>query len=332
MRQAGRCLPEYRALRERHGMLEMVRTPELCARVTLMPVDHLGVDAAIVYADIMLPLEGMGIAFDIKPEIGPIVERPVRTAADVEALRVVDANEATPYLYDAIRMIRRELRPDVALIGFAAAPFTLASYIVEGRPSRELSRTKAMLFGEPDLWDALMSRLSDVTARYLRAQVAAGVQVVQLFDSWAGALAPADYERSVLPHTRRIFASLADAGVPRVHFATGNPALLPLMASAECDVVGVDWRLPLDAAWSAIGDRAIQGNLDPGVCQAPFEVVAAHARDVLRRAGGRPGHVFNLGHGVLPTTDADLLAKLAELVRGESTAAEAGRNRASALF
>jgi len=325
MRQAGRCLPEYRALRERYGMLEMVRTPELCARVTMMPVDRLGVDAAVVYADIMLPLEGMGIPFDIRPEVGPVVERPVRSAADVEAIRVVDADEATPYLYEAIRMVRRELRPDVALIGFAGAPFTLASYLVEGRPSREHARTKAMLFGDPALWDALMSRISEVIARHLRAQVTAGVQVVQLFDSWAGALAPADYERSVLPYTRRIFASLSDAGVPRIHFATGNPALLPLLSSAGCEVVSVDWRAPLDVAWTAIGDRAIQGNLDPGVCLAPFDVVAARARDVIHRAAGRPGHVFNLGHGVLPETDASMLARLVELVRSETETATRSR-------
>lgn len=334
MRQAGRCLPEYRALRERYGMLEMVRTPELCARVTLMPVDRLGVDAAVVYADIMLPLEGMGIPFDIRPEVGPVVGRPIRTAADVEAIRVVDAAEATPYLYEAIRIVRRELRPEVALVGFAGAPFTLASYLIEGRPSREHARTKAMLFGEPALWDALMSRISEVIARHLSAQVAAGVQAVQLFDSWAGALAPADYERSVLPYTRRIFAALADLGVPRIHFATGNPALLPLLSAAGCDVVSVDWRVPLDAAWTAIGDRAIQGNLDPGVCLAPFDVVAAHARDVIRRAAGRSGHVFNLGHGVLPETDADTLARLAELVhrgteRRGPTACHAGGPRRS---
>lgn len=319
MRQAGRCLPEYRALRERYGMLELARTPELCARVTRMPVDRLGVDGAVLYADIMLPLEGMGIPFRIQPEVGPIVDRPVRTRADVDAIRVVEAEEATPYLFEAIRALRRELRADVALIGFAGAPFTLASYLVEGRPSRDHARTKAMLFGEPELWHALMARISDVLARYLRAQVAAGAQLVQLFDSWAGSLAPSDYERAVLPYTRRILASLAGLGVPRIHFATGNPALVPLLARAECDVVGVDWRLPLDEAWASAGPGVgIQGNLDPGVCLAPFDVVAERARDVLRRAAGRPGHVFNLGHGVLPETEADTLARLADLLRRES--------------
>jgi len=319
MRQAGRCLAEYRALRDRYGILEMARTPDLCARVTKMPVDRLGVDGAVLYADIMLPLDGMGIPFHIQPDVGPIVERPVRTSADVDAIRVIEAEEATPYLFETIRMLRRDLAPEVALIGFAGAPFTLASYLIEGRPSREYARTKAMLFGEPVLWDTLMSRICEVISRYLRAQIAAGAQVVQLFDSWAGSLGPADYERAVLPYTRRIFASLADLGVPRIHFATGNPALLPLMASAECDVVSVDWRVPLDDAWAVIGDRlGIQGNLDPGVCLAPFDVVATHARDVLRRADGRSGHVFNLGHGVLPETDASTLARLSELVHRES--------------
>jgi uroporphyrinogen decarboxylase len=320
MRQAGRCLAEYRALRERYGILGMARTPELCARVTRMPVDLLGVDGAVLYADIMLPLDGMGIPFHIQPELGPIVERPVRTRADVDAIRVIDAEEATPYLFETIRMLRDELSPRVALIGFAGAPFTLASYLIEGRPSRELARTKAMLFGAPDLWHTLMATLADVTSRYLRAQVEAGAEIIQLFDSWAGALGPVDYERAALPYTRRIFASLADLGVPRIHFATGNPALLPLMARADCDVVSVDWRIPLDEAWTRVGPGlAVQGNLDPGVCLAPFEVVADRARDILRRADGRPGHVFNLGHGVLPETDPDALSRLVELVRTETS-------------
>lgn len=321
MRQAGRCLAEYRELREHYGILEMARTPELCARVTRMPVDRLGVDGAVLYADIMLPLDGMGIPFHIQPDLGPIVERPIRTEEDVAAIRVVEAEEATPYLFETIRLLRRDLPADVALIGFAGAPFTLASYLIEGRPSREYARTKAMLFGEPALWDRLMTTIAEVIGRYLRAQIAAGAQVAQLFDSWAGALAPADYERSVLPYTRRIFASLAGTGVPRIHFATGNPALLPLLARAECDVVSVDWRVPLEDAWDAIGPSlGIQGNLDPGVCLAPFEVVGARAREVLRAAARRPGHVFNLGHGVLPETNAATLAKLVDLVHAETAA------------
>ncbi len=319
MRQAGRCLAEYRQMRERYGILEMARTPELCARVTEMPVQRLGVDGAVLYADIMLPCDGMGIPFHIQPDLGPIVERPVRTEADVAAIRVIGPEEATPYLFETIRMLRRSLPPDVALIGFAGAPFTLASYLVEGRPSREFARTKAMLFGQRDLWDKLMATVSEVLTRYLQAQVEAGAQVVQLFDSWAGALSPQTYADAILPYTRSIFAALADVGVPRIHFATGNPALVPLMAQADCDVVSVDWRIPLDAAWGAIGPGlGIQGNLDPGVCLAPFDVVADHARDVLRRAGGRAGHVFNLGHGVLPETDPDTLARLVELVHTDT--------------
>jgi uroporphyrinogen decarboxylase len=299
----------------------MARTPELCARVTKMPVDQLGVDGAVLYADIMLPLDGMGIPFHIQPDLGPIVEHPVRTAADVDAIRVIDARDATPYLFETIRVLRAELAPEIALIGFAGAPFTLASYLIEGRPSREYTRTKAMLFGDPVLWDRLMSKISEVLCRYLRAQIDAGAQIVQLFDSWAGALGPADYERAVLPYSRRILASLADTGVPRIHFATGNPALLPLLARADCDVVSVDWRVPLDDAWTAIGPGlGIQGNLDPGICLAGFDVVAERAREVLRRAGGRPGHVFNLGHGVLPETDPDTLRRLADLVHTETAA------------
>ncbi len=324
MRQAGRCLAEYRVLRERHGILEIARNVELCARVTRMPVDRLGVDAAVLYADIMLPLDGMGVPFHIQPDLGPIVERPVRSAAHVAALRVVDAVQATPYLFETIRLLRRELDPGVALIGFAGAPFTLASYLIEGRPSRDYARTKAMLLGEPELWDRLMRTIVEVLVRYLRAQIQSGVDVVQLFDSWAGALAPEDYARSVLPHTRRVFAALSSADVPRIHFATGNPALLPLIASVECEAVSVDWRLPLDEAWERIGyEHAIQGNLDPAVCLAPWDVVEARAEDVLRRAAGRPGHVFNLGHGVLPDTDADTLARLAVLVKERTSAVAA---------
>ena len=319
MRQAGRCLAEYRELRERYGILEMARTPELCARVTAMPVARLGVDAAVLYADIMLPLDGMGVPFHIEPDVGPIVERPVRAASDVAALRVIAAEDATPYLFTAIRELRQSLPADVALIGFAGAPFTLASYLIEGRPSRDLARTKALLFGDPALWNRLMTVLTDVLVGYLRAQVDAGVDVIQLFDSWAGALSAADYARAVLPYSRRLFDAVG--GVPRIHFATGNPELLPLLADVPCEVVSVDWRIGLADAWSRVGDRGIQGNLDPAVCLAPFEVVAAGARAILADAAGRPGHVFNLGHGVLPGTDADTLARLADLVRHETEVA-----------
>jgi uroporphyrinogen decarboxylase len=319
MRQAGRCLAEYRELRERYGILELARTPELCARVTALPVARLGVDAAVLYADIMLPLDGMGVPFHIEPDVGPIVERPVRTMADVAALRVVTAEEATPYLFTAIRELRRSLPADIALIGFAGAPFTLASYLIEGRPSRDLARTKALLFGDPELWHLLMSTLSEVLGRYLREQVDAGVDVIQLFDSWAGALSADDYARAVLPYSRRVFEAVR--GVPRIHFATGNPELLPLLADAPCEVVSVDWRIGLADAWTRVGDRGVQGNLDPAVCLAPFDVVAARARAILSDAAGRPGHVFNLGLGVLPGTDADTLARLTELVRRETEVA-----------
>lgn len=319
MRQAGRCLAEYRELRERYGILEMARNPELCARVTAMPVARLGVDAAVLYADIMLPLDGMGVPFHIEPDVGPIVERPVRTGSDVAVLRVISADEATPYLFAAIRGLRRSLPADIALIGFAGAPFTLASYLIEGRPSRDLARTKALLFGDPVLWDRLMSVLTDVLARYLQAQVDAGVDVIQLFDSWAGALSAEDYARAVLPYSRRVFEAVS--GVPRIHFATGNPELLPFLADVPCEVVSVDWRVGLGDAWSRIGDRGIQGNLDPAACLAPFEVVAKRARAILADADGRPGHVFNLGHGVLPGTEADTLARLTDLVREETEVA-----------
>jgi uroporphyrinogen decarboxylase len=319
MRQAGRCIAEYRELRERYGILEMARTPELCARVTAMPVARLGVDAAVLYADIMLPLDGMGVPFHIEADVGPIVERPVRAPSDVAALRVVAAEDATPYLFTAIRELRGSLPADIALIGFAAAPFTLASYLIEGQPSRALARTKALLFGDPVLWDQLMTVLTEVLVRYLRAQVDAGVDVIQLFDSWAGALSAEDYARAVLPYSRRVVAAVT--GVPRIHFATGNPELLPLLADVPCEVVSVDWRIGLADAWSRVGDHGIQGNLDPAVCLAPFEIVAARARAILADAAGRPGHVFNLGHGVLPGTDADTLARLTDLVRTETEVA-----------
>jgi uroporphyrinogen decarboxylase len=321
MRQAGRCLAGYRALRETYDILTITRTPELCARVTLMPVEEFGVDAAVMYADIMLPLIGMGVPFSIDPGIGPLIHAPVRTAADVAALRIIDPREATPDLFGAIKLVRQELDGKTAVVGFAGGPFTVASYMIEGRPTKEFSRTKAMLHGEPQLWHRLMTMLTEVTIAYLRAQVEAGAQMVQLFDSWAGALSVSAYEQMVLPYSRRILEAIGETGVPTIHFGTTTAHLLEAMARSGAGVISVDWRLPLDEAWGRIGDRGIQGNLDPGVMLAPFEVVAREARHILDLAGGRSGHIFNLGHGVLPDTPSDSLRRLAELVHEESAKA-----------
>jgi uroporphyrinogen decarboxylase len=319
MRQAGRCLVDYRKLRERYDILTLTRTPELCARVTRMPVDVLGVDGAVLYADIMLPLYGMGVPFSIDPGIGPIVHEPVRDRAAVEALRVVEAESATPELFETIRLLRGDLGGRAALIGFAGAPYTVASYLIEGRPSRDHARAKSLLYGDPALWHQLMDVLTEVTIRYLRAQVAAGVQVVQLFDSWMGDLGRREYQRAVLPHTQRIFAAIREEGIPTIHFGTGTVGLLEPMAAAGSDLVSVDWRVPLDEAWRRIGPgKGIQGNLDPAVLLAPMEVVREHAGEVLAAAGGRSGHIFNLGHGVLPDSPSDHLRQLVDFVHEET--------------
>jgi uroporphyrinogen decarboxylase len=315
MRQAGRCLAEYRELRRRYDILTMAKTPELCTQVTKMPVDIFGVDAAVMYADIMLPLEGMGVPFVIEPEIGPIIAHPIRTAADVAGLRVIDAEEATPYVFEAIRLLRRELTGRAALVGFAGSPFTVACYMIEGRPARDYARAKALMFGEPELWHRLLETVTEVIVRYLQGQVAAGAQVIQLFDSWVGVLSPRDYERFVLPHSARIFAEMRALGVPTIHFGTGAASLLELMAQAGGDLLSLDWRVSLDTAWARIGyNRGVQGNLDPTVLLAPFEVVEDAALDVIQRAGGRPGHIFNLGHGVLPDTPPASLTRLVDFV------------------
>jgi len=315
MRQAGRSLAGYRELRDHYDILTLTRTPELCARVTLMPVDDLGVDAAVLYADIMLPLVGMGVPFTIDPGVGPIIEAPLRTADDIAALRVVAAEDATPELFEAIRIVRRELDGRTAVIGFAGGPFTVASYLIEGRPTKDFGRCKALLYAQPALWKRLMETLSEVTIRYLRAQIEAGVQVIQLFDSWGGALTRDAYERSVLPYSRRIIESVTSQGVPTIHFATVSGHLLESMTAAGSDIMSVDWRVPLDEAWQRIGyDHGIQGNLDPAICLAPFDVVARQAQIILDRAHGRHGHIFNLGHGVLAETSSDTLRRLVELV------------------
>lgn len=312
MRQAGRSLPQYRALREKHAMLDLCRTPELAAEVTLQPVTALGVDAAILFSDIVITLQGMGVALDIEPGVGPVIDAPIRSAGDLGRLHPLVPEEHTPFVSETIRLVTAET--DVPVIGFAGAPFTLASYLIEGGPSRTHAVTKSLMLGAPDLWGALMERLADAVIVYLRAQIEAGVSAIQLFDSWAGTLSPGDYERSVMPATARIFESLADLGVPRIHFGVTTGELLPLMAKAGADVVGVDWRTPLDEARARIGGGySVQGNLDPTTVFAPWPVIEERVRDVLRRGGGR-GHIFNLGHGVLPDTDPAVLARIVDLV------------------
>ncbi|MGH9178780.1 MAG: uroporphyrinogen decarboxylase [Acidimicrobiales bacterium] len=318
MRQAGRSLPEYRRIRGVGSILEVIRQPELAAEITLQPVLRYGVDAAILYSDIVVPVAAVGFGVDVAPGVGPVVPEPFRSKEDLARLRPLDPEADIPYVLEAVRLAVAEL--DVPLIGFAGAPFTVASYLIEGGPSRTYARTKSLLHAEPATWAALLDALADMAVASLRAQVAAGAAAVQLFDSWAGALSPADYAESVLPASRRIFEGLEDLGVPRIHFGAGTGELLGLMAGAGADVVGVDWRVPLDAARTRVGGRAVQGNLDPAVCLAPWEVVAAEAAKVLA-AGGGLGHVFNLGHGVLPETGPDVLARLVELVHQYPAAA-----------
>jgi uroporphyrinogen decarboxylase len=317
MRQAGRCLADYRTLRERYPIMALAKTPELCAQVTLMPVEAFGVDAAVLFADIMIPLEPMGVSLEIQPEVGPIIHTPIRSRADVDRLRMIEPETEVAFVMDAIRMVRRELGARQAVIGFSGSPFTLACYLIEGRPSRDYAMAKAFMYREPEAWHALMEKLSSVVVAYLNAQIAAGAHVVQLFDSWVGALSPSDYVRYVQPHVARIFAEVRAA--PTIHFGTGTAALLEPMTVAGGDLIGVDHRQSLDRAWERIGfDRGIQGNLDATRLLAGWEATAEGARDVLRRAANRPGHVFNLGHGVLPDTDPDLLRRLVELVHTES--------------
>ena len=316
MRQAGRSLPEYRAIRARAGLVEITRDPALCAEVTLQPVRRLGVDAAILFADITTPLPGLGVGLSLVDGVGPVIERPIRDRAAVDALRPFDPVEAVGPLLEAIRLVRRA--SPVPLIGFAGAPFTLATYLVEGRASRDAGRLKTLMRTEPATVAALLDRLVDMTVAYLAAQVEAGVQAVQLFDSWIGVLGPRDYARHVAPHMRRLFAALAPLGVPTIHFGTGAAGILPLLAECGGDVIGLDWRLGLADGWRLVPDRAVQGNLDPTLLLGPFEATAAEARAILAEAAGRAGHVFNLGHGVLPATDPDDLRRLVELVHQHS--------------
>lgn len=315
MRQAGRSLPEYRAVREQHTFSDMIRRPEVAAEVTLQPVRRLGVDAAILFSDIITPVQSIVAGIDVHPGKGPVIEVPFRTAADLKRLRPIEPEIDLPYVLEAVRMASAELSPQVPLIGFAGAPFTVASYLVEGGRSKEYVHTKALMYSEPEVWEDLANCLADMALATLRAQVAAGARAVQLFDSWVGALSEADYRRHVLPASRRIFAGLADLDVPRIHFGVGAGHLLGAMAEAGADVVGVDWRTPLGRASSVIGqDKAVQGNLDPTALFAPPEVLDAKVGDVLRDAEGLPGHVFNLGWGVMPDTDPDALRRVVDLV------------------
>ncbi|MGY2704641.1 MULTISPECIES: uroporphyrinogen decarboxylase [unclassified Nocardioides] len=313
MRQAGRSLPEYLEVRKGVGMLESCMDPDLVTEITLQPVRRYGVDAAIFFSDIVLPLKAVGVDLDIKPGIGPVVAKPVETLADVEAIPDLTA-EHVPYIDRAVRNLVSELG-ETPLIGFAGAPFTVASYLVEGGPSKEHARTKAMMFGAPDVWDALMRKIAGIAATYLEVQVGAGASAVQLFDSWAGALTPADYEAFVMPHSARVLERAGALGVPRIHFGVGTSNLLGLMGAAGADVVGVDWRTPLGDAIDRVGDRCVQGNLDPTLVFAPTEVMTARAAEIVEAGRRAKGHIFNLGHGVIPSTDPDQLKRLTEFVQ-----------------
>ncbi|HEY9388804.1 MAG TPA: uroporphyrinogen decarboxylase [Mycobacteriales bacterium] len=318
MRQAGRSLPEYRKLRSGTPMLQACARPEMVVEITLQPVRRHRVDAAVLFSDIMVPLRAIGVDLDIVPGTGPVVAQPVRSATDIQAIRPLVPDDV-PYVAEAVRALVTELGP-IPLVGFAGAPFTLASYLVEGGPSRDHARTKAFMHGEERLWHALLDRLAEVTLAFLRVQVDGGAAAVQLFDSWAGALSAADYERFVLPHSTRVLAGLADTGVPRIHFGVGTGELLGLMAGAGADVVGVDWRVPLDEAARRVGqDRALQGNLDPAILLADWPVIEREVRRVLDEGRAAPGHIFNLGHGVLPDTNPDVLTRVVELVHSLST-------------
>jgi len=317
MRQAGRYMADYRALRERHSLLELCRTPELATRITLQPVEAIDVDAAIIFSDLLLPFEPMGLAFDFVKGEGPRVEQPLRSDADIERLRLFEPREGLGYVLEAITMAREALAGRVPLIGFAGAPFTLASYAIEGGPSRDFARTKALMYGEPDAWHRLCDRLAQVVSAFVVAQVEAGAQAIQIFDSWVGALSAEDYREFALPHTARVFAALKPTGVPTIHFGTGTSTILPELAEAGGDVIGIDWRLPIDIAWQQVGaDKAVQGNLDPTLLLGPRHRLLRAADDVLRRAGGRPGHIFNLGHGILPATPLEHVQALARFVHG----------------
>ncbi|HKP53972.1 MAG TPA: uroporphyrinogen decarboxylase [Chloroflexia bacterium] len=315
MRQAGRMLPEYRKVRERYTLMEICRQPELCAEVTLQPVRRLGVDAAVMFADIMLPLIGIGVGVELVENVGPVVASPIKGMEDLEVLRPIEPEEDVPFVMEAVRITKRELGDRTPLIGFCGAPFTLASYLIEGKPTREFSRTKAMMYTQPDVWHSLMERLTGIMITYLHAKVDAGVDALQLFDSWVGALSPRDYAEYVEPYSQRILRDLRTRGLPFIHFGTNTATLLEQMKGDGGTTIGVDWRIPLDAAWEHIGyDLGIQGNMDAAVLYGPGDFWQGRALDVLRQAAGRPGHIFNLGHGVLPDLPLDNVTRLVDFV------------------
>jgi len=317
MRQAGRSLPEYRELRKHHDLFSVCRQPELCAEVTLQPVRAHDVDAAVMFADIMLPVIGMGVDVELVENVGPVIANPVRTNDDVERLRVPDPQEAVPFILEAVRLVRAELPAEKAVIGFAGGPFTVAGYLIEGKPTREFVQTKRCMYAQPEVWHALMDKLADTFVAYLRAKVTAGADVIQLFDSWVGTLSAEDYEEFVAPYSARVLTAV---DVPTIHFGTGTTHLLPAMTEAGGDVIGLDWRIPIEGGWEIVGpDRGVQGNLDPALLLGPFERVATAANRILDAVAGRRGHIFNLGHGVLPDTDPADLARLVELVHARTS-------------
>lgn len=315
MRQAGRYMAEYRVLRERHSLLELCRTPELATEVTLQPLRRIEVDAAILFSDLLLPLEPMGIAFDFVRGEGPAIDQPLRSEGDLARVRRFDPRESLAYVLDAIRLVQHELRGRLPLIGFAGAPFTLASYAIEGGHSTSFAHTKSLMYGAPRAWHGFCAQLADIVSDYLVAQVEAGVDAVQVFDSWVGALNGRDYREFILPHSQRIFEALAPLDVPTIHFGVGTGAILSEIAEAGGSVIGVDWRTPLDEAWDVIGpDRGVQGNLDPTILLGPVDRILTAVDEVLARAGGRQGHIFNLGHGILPMTPVDHVQLVAQYV------------------
>jgi uroporphyrinogen decarboxylase len=319
MRQAGRYMKEYRAIRKKHSILEICKTPELATQVTLQPIEHFDLDAAIIFADILLPLEPMGIELEFAKGEGPVIHNPVRDAAAVKALAPFEPDEKTPFVMEAIRTVRRELNGKVPLIGFCGAPFTLASYMIEGGHSNNYIRTKQMMLHTPELWKELMTKLATTMAAYLRAQIRAGAQAVQIFDSWVGSLSPGDYREYVMPYSRLMMDGLKKENVPVIHFGTGTSGFLESMREAGGDVIGVDWRINLDDAWKRLGpDVAIQGNLDPVVLFGPVKEIECRVQDILKRAGNRPGHIFNLGHGILPETPVENVAAVVEIVHKSS--------------